>query len=139
MEEDTTAQLDYGHTALYLILASTRHENVRRKIEQLLSATKFMEKAFYEADRIDLKEKVLQLREQLYALYTINWEWLRLYSTAPYLPPEAHEDLKALMGKLVEIEMLRMTLLDMLLDIGIVATREDIIDIPTIGWDDSPR
>jgi len=135
MEDEVIGQLDYGHTSLYLLLASTRYDNARRRIEQLISATKFMEKAFYEHGRLDLKQKAVELRERLLGLYLINWEWLKLYSTSSYLPPEAHEDMKNLMKKLAEIEIIRLTLLDMLLDIGILATREDVVEVPTISWE----
>lgn len=132
------AEIDLGKAALYILtIIVPRHENVKRKIEHLLTATKLMEKTFMEAGRVDLRDRTQKLQDILLANYMINWDWMHLYSRSPYLPAEAQSYLKELNKRLAKIEAIRLALMDLLLDIGIIMKKEEIeVEPATIGWDE---
>jgi len=131
-------EVDLGKAALYILtIIVPRHENVRRKIEHLLTATKLMEKTFMEVGRIDLRERTQDLQDTLLTMYMINWDWMHLYSRAPYLPAEAQSYMRMLSKRLAKIELIRLTLIDLLLDIGIFMRREEVeLEPAVIGWDE---
>lgn len=133
MEESVGKGIDHGRTALYLVMDSIRADSTRKEIRELLTAVTFMKRAFLELHRSDLIKKLEIARIKLMSFLLINWEWLDSYKTAQYLPPEAYEDIKELYKKLLEIEALRMLLIDMLLDAGIHLEVEESIELPTIG------
>jgi len=122
----STEELDYGRLAIVCLIASVRADSVERRIDTLLLATKFMEKAFREIGRLDLVNKTAQLADELLALKMVNWNWFGTYSKALYMPPGAEEYLKELFKRKSRIDVIFVTLLDMILDVGVHLTREDI-------------
>jgi len=135
-ESKTSQQLDridYAHTALYLLVWSITAEHVERKIDTLLLAAKFMEKGFREMGRVDLIKGTSEIIEELLALKLVNWRWFEVYSKALQMPPGVEEYLKELFKKKAEIDVIFVTLLDMLLDAGVFLTREDLVEPVTIG------
>ena len=127
-------ELNYAQMATVLLIASIRADTVERRIDTLLLATKFMEKAFREVGRLDLVNKTIQLTDELLALKLINWNWFGAYSRALYILPEAEEYLKELFKKKSKIDVIFVTLIDMLLDVGVHITRDDLsADLVVIG------
>jgi len=136
--EEGINEIDLGKSAFYiLVVVVPRHDNMRRKIEHMLSATTMMERVFMQNSRPDLRDRIVSLRRELQQLYLVNWEWMSLYIRSPYLPPKAKTDLKSLFKRQLKVELIRTTLMSLLLDLGIFMEREEYeLEPPMIGWSD---